>query len=1261
MFFTENQLDEWVRGNSREAQGIVVELVWRLVAASSPTPRERRFPLGDSIGQPGPDGTLMVDYPFEPFVPEGRSFWEVGTNLNAGSKATDDYRELTKATPEATRKESSFVFVTPLSGRRDWQHTWKEEAQIRWLEERRSRHEWMDVRVIDGTKLIDWLRQFPSVALWLAKTMRLAVHELETPEGHWSVLRTIGDPPPLSPQVFLANRDEACSKLKQVLVNESVQLRLETRHPDQVVDFVSAYIATLDAEGQADVLGRCVIVSGADAWLEIVSQRDRHVLVAAADLDLSGDRGTKLLERARRAGHAVVLSGMPGGIPHPNSVPIPDARAQQIEEALTRAGYPDERARTLAIKSAGNLGALLRCLQNASLLPEWAIGTAASELAIAMFLGGWKEDVAGDREVVEGLVGKAYGEWIGVMREIATQPGTPLTQTDGQWRFVDRYEGWYALGPKIFDEHLRCLKLAAVAVLRSRDPALDLPKDERYAASIHGKVFAHSPQLRTSLAETLALLGSHPRALSSCSLGRAEGTAAVAVREILSAADGSLWASLNSHLPALAEASPGEFLDALEHALAQDPPPFAEVFAQEGDAMFGGTYMSGLLWALETLAWDAEYLGRVTLCFGGLAAIDPGGSWSNRPGNSLRTIFLPWLPQTCASVSRRGAAISALRSELPDIAWHLLLDLLPESHATSMGTRKPQWRRFIPDDWSKGVTVGEFEEQTEIYALLVVDMARANPARFVDVVDRLDRLPERAFDAAVDLLMSPLVASLPDVERTRIWGKLVDLVSKHRRHATSGWAMKIERTTRIDDAIEALRPTSPFYLHQRLFSDRDFDLYEIDGDWQTKAKWLEERREDAAKDIVSLGPKQVLAFAAAVQSAWRVGIAIGAIEAGGVASTIVPELLRSEVREHSQLAAGFVYGSFRHKGWDWVDTLDLSGWTAEDRGAFFANLPFTAETWVRVERNLGDTVGEYWRRCSANPYEADGALEVAVVNLLEHGRPIAAVRCIHRAIQSKLAMPAPTVANALLAAVSSPETPHGMDGHEVAEIISSLQSSPEIDPDTLFRVEWAYLPILDDFRDAAPKTLEGKLSSEPDFYCEVIRLVFRSKDSDDTETAPDADASKIAANAYRLLSKWRMPPGLANDGTFRQEVLQTWLKAVGDSTRASGHFEVAMTMLGHALTHVPPDANGLWIDRGAAEVLNAKDASDMRDGFRVELFNSRGVHGFTAGKAELEIARGYRERAAALDDAGFHRFSATLKELAESYELDAERAAKRGA
>jgi hypothetical protein len=74
---TESKLDAWVRGNQRDAQGLIPELIHRLVRASSPKPKERRFQLGDSIGQPGPDGFLDTDFDFMPFVPEGISYWDM--------------------------------------------------------------------------------------------------------------------------------------------------------------------------------------------------------------------------------------------------------------------------------------------------------------------------------------------------------------------------------------------------------------------------------------------------------------------------------------------------------------------------------------------------------------------------------------------------------------------------------------------------------------------------------------------------------------------------------------------------------------------------------------------------------------------------------------------------------------------------------------------------------------------------------------------------------------------------------------------------------------------------------------------------------------------------------------------------------------------------------------------------------------------------------------------------------------------------------
>lgn len=1250
---TENQLDEWVRGNSREAQGLIVELVWRLVAASSPRPNERRFPLGDSIGQPGPDGVLNTDFSFDPFVPEGRSFWEIGTGINTGPKATSDYRELTAATPDAVRRDSTFIFVTPLSGRRDWEHTWKEYAQAKWLEDRHQRQDWRDVRVIDASVLIDWLHHFPAVEQWLAAAMYLPAQHMQTPELRWAELRTIGDPPSLIPHVFLSNREAACEKLKEVFSGTTLQLKLDTHFPDQVAD--------MDEDTRVDAVGRCLIISGVDAWNAVTAQRERHLLIADFDLDDADSAGTKLLEKARRAGHAVIFGGMPGGIPHPNRIAIPSPKSHQIEEALKKSGYNEERARMLAQKSDGNLSALLRCLQNLSLMPEWAQGTYAAELAIAQLLGAWNENSQVDKTVVENLSGNSYGEWIGKMREIALRPGTPLMQRDGVWKIVSRYEGWYTLGPRLFDEHLDRMKDAVVSVLREQDPKFDLPPDERYAASIHGKALKYSHVLRKGLAESLALIGSHPKALTSCSFGKADATAVLAVREILDNADGVLWASLNDLLPLLAETAPREFLDAVEKALNSEPCPFDTVFAQEGSGLMGSNYMTGLLWALETLAWDAEYLTRVVVILGELATRDPGGNWANRPANSLAEILLPWLPQTCAPVPKRRAAVETLLKERPEVAWKLLLSLLPSSHQVSSYSRKPAWREMIADDWSEGVTHQEYWEQIAAYADLAIRAVKNDLSKLSDLIDRLHDLPPPERQQLLAHLSSDAVVSLPQADRLRLWTELVDLVSKHRKFADAEWTMEPEAVNEIAEIAERLAPDAPSYRHQRLFSERDFDLYDEKGNYEEQRKELEERRQRAVAEVLAAGGMEgILEFAKAAESPWRVGVAFGVIAAHGVDGEMLPSLLESETSSLAQFAGGFVWSRFRGRKWPWVDQIDTAQWTPLQKGQLLAYLPFTPGTWERVTRLLGGDESPYWSKTSANPYEAETSLELAIDRLVEHGRAHAAIRCLEKMRHDKQAWDSQRAVRVLQAVLHSSEGAHAMDVHAIVGVIKALQDDPNTNPDDLFRVEWAFLPLLNRHHGTFPKLLEQRLADDPAFFCEVIRTVFRSKKEERPVEEPTEQQKNIATNAYRLLREWKTPPGSQTDGAYSGDALTVWLEEVKAACTESGHLEIAFSMVGHVLIHTPPDPDGLWLHHAAAMALNAKDTGDMRNGFSTALYNSRGAHRVDPeGRAEREFATKYRNQAEQLESHGYHRLASSLRELAVSYERDAERLASR--
>lgn len=1269
MILTENQLDEWVLGNARDAQGVIVELVWRLVAASCPAPLERRFPLGDSIGQHGADGILHVNLSFDPFVPEGRSFWEIGTGLKAGDKATADYNGLVEAIPEGIRRKSSFIFVTPRSGRRDWEHTWKEDAQGRWLEDRIARNEWAEVRVIDGTKLIDWIQQFPAVELWLANTIiGLPPQAIETPDQRWNLIRSIGEPPALMPRVFLTGRDEACSKIHEIFMGTSVQLKLSTRYPDQVVDFVSAYLAEQSEEFRADAAGRCLVVSTVDGWKTLTAQREKLFLIADSGLDLSGVSGTKLIQMARRAGHAVIFGGAAGGIPDPASAALHNPRSHEVKEALTQSGYGEERARSLAQKCDGNLGSLLRCLQNLSLMPEWAEGSVASELTVAMMLGSWVDDCAADRTIVESLTGNYYGEWIEKMRVAALASGTPLVHQYGDWKFSLRFEGWYALGSRIFDEHLDRFRSIAISVFKEVDPQFDLPTEQRYAAAVHGKVLLHSKELRRGMAETLALLGSHANALISCKPNKADIVVSNIVHETLFEAGWVQWASLGDLLPLFAEASPNIFLEAVEDALLQDKGPLFELFLQEASGVTGRTYMSALLWSLETLAWDPAYLNRAVYCLAELSAIDPGGQWANRPANSLRDILLPWYPQTCASINQRYVAVSLALDEQPLVGWKLLLALLPSIHSSSSGTRKPEWRETIPDDWSESVKNSEYDAQVLQYANMLVDRVARDASRILDVLDCIENLPLESSEKFMEYLEDEAPAFLTEDELVVVWNKLVDVVSKHRKFVDADWAMTVDRIDRVAATAAKISPKSPTFLHRRLFSERDFDFFDEGGSFEEKTQRLNVKRENALVEIDSLGGcTSIINFALAVKSSWRVGVGYGRFASAEAESIILPDLINSMDSKLVSFVEGFVWGRFISRSWSWVDSLSLATWTVMEKANFFSYLPFTEKVWEYVARFLANDDGHYWSITPANFFDEADEIEFAIGKLIYNGRPNAALRCIGISIHKKMRFDPTLASKALLAALNSNEPQSSIDSYQTTEIIKEIQQYPNVDVNEVVGIEWAYLPLLGKHSDGSPVFLWRKLANEPDFYCEIIRLVFKSKKESDAENSIPLDEQKqrFATNAYRLLSNWQCLPGMVEDG-FDGEFFANWIKSVKKTCLMSGHLEVAMSMLGHCLTYSPSDPDGLWIHRAVAAILNSKDAASMRDGYRTALYNQRGAHWVDPTGAEEKILAGeYRAKASALEDAGYFRFAAALRNMAESYDREAEvviaRSAKRGA
>ena len=200
------------------------------------------------------------------------------------------------------------------------------------------------------------------------------------------------------------------------------------------------------------------------------------------------------------------------------------------------------------------------------------------------------------------------------------------------------------------------------------------------------------------------------------------------------------------------------------------------------------------------------------------------------------------------------------------------------------------------------------------------------------------------------------------------------------------------------------------------------------------------------------------------------------------------------------------------------------------------------------------------------------------------------------------------------------------------------------------------MSILDEFGHASPKLLEDRLANDPEFFCMLIQAIYRSRNDDAEVAEPTEDSKRIATNAYTLLHSWKRVPGIQADGNFDGEWFSNWLAQVIKSTTESGHNDVAFIQLGEVLINSPADPGGLWIHNSVATALNDRFNDSLRNGYRTGCFNSRGAYVVdTTGKNEKAIAVKYRGKADVVENEGFQRFAVTLRELAESYEREAER------
>lgn len=1227
-------LEQWA--DTAPASDEFPGLVGDLVRASASSISAYRFPTGDKGQVRGIDGHLR-SAGAPPFVPDGESIWEVGVNKEYESKADGEFEKRVRTVDAETRANATFVFVTP----RTWNK--RDRAIADWLREKRNLKLWKAVEFIDGSMLESWLDKHPAVAA------RYARHVMKTvpPAGAMSTDEFWDDfsnrfSRPLVEEVLLCGREQQAEQLLRRLAEPTGKASFAADSPDEVIAFAVAAIRKAEPQQRYFLESRAIVVESMDAV--------RHLVTLDGLIFLPRGQARTAAGRLSAKGTTVVAAG--AGDLQGGHVLLPRPSMSVLGKAFCGMGYSETEGYDLARKCGRSLAVLARLKPSGTAVrPEWL--NRGADLLPALLAGAWLSSAPADRTIVTAMGGVAgYDAFEAPLRELKILDDPPLDMVDDVWKLRASIDAFLNLGHLIGQVHLDRLKAAAIEVFGKVIPP---PKPDEIFRPSGSQDEHHSSWLREGLMTTLL----HIAALHGpARLNIAGMTAQQYVDGIVRTLPGlstdyRLLASLQDNLPLLAEAAEGPFLEALERLLEGDANALRPIFSQDTSMFAPRSPHVALLWALEVLAWDPASLVRVSVVLARLAEIDPGGQTSNRPINTLRSIYLSWCPNTRANSKQRIAALRSVVKQVPSMAWPLLVKLLPRAHDTGHYTTKPKFREG--DDPSLEVLTYAvvWENQNAIVAM-AVQAAGRDPDKLVTIISALSQFQLESYELALKAVEQYLEAT-DEAERQPVWDALRKEAKRHRNFARTDWAIKGAPLASMEAVVERFKPTDPKRLGNWLFDDWTPHVSEA-GDIELDMEAIESARAASLQAVHAQdGVPGIMDVFRAAKLPQAVASAIHRLDLP------LPDLLALLALAIEASAAAFVavisFDGLCRFGDAWLDALkdmaDAKGLPAETVAGFFISAPESPATWQQVKR-FGDQVDEaYWRL--KHPMLVQGTTEdllVAMDRYISVGRPLAALQAAHRQLGD---VPSTQLLGLLDAAIHEINATRGdgtMIGYYVELVFTELEKRTDIPEEQVASREFAYLPIFE--LRKKPLVLHRLMVRSPETYMSAICAVFKPSSG---EATPTSDVEKRTATAaYDLLGKLTVLPGQEGD-TLAFEPLKEWCVRVRALAVAADRVDITDQYIGHLLAHAPSDPDdGAWPHVAVRQLLEDLQSEHVERGMVIERHNMRGVFTRAMGEGGGQ-ERAFAGQAAAWSDAmpDFPRAAAMLRELAASWNESADR------
>ena len=1198
------QIAEWAAGNIQARDRLPV-LLRRLIHSTGRELCHVDFPGYDNAQRHGWDGWVEAEAA-TPWVPEGKSGWEFGVGERPSVKAEGDYQARLNTVSPVERAECAFVFVTP--------HNW--EGKGRWARGKEAAGDWKAVRALDASDIEQWLETTISPRIWLAGELEIPTEGFETLGRFWRRWAEASDPP-LTPAIFAPSVTAHVTNFRKWL---------ETPRPDrpftvaadsreEAVAFVACLLRHQDVDSR--YLDGAVVFESAST-LRTLAQSSSPFMPIVYDEET--EREIAALHRQR---HCIVVRPR-NAVDREADVAVELLNHEAFEKGLADMGVNRERVDRLARESGRSPTVLRRRLSQIGAIrtPPWSgDGPTARSLVPMTLVGTWHAGTKADREVLAALAGHDYDEVERGVTDLLHSNDCPVWCV-GEYRgVVSKVDALFAVSMRMTAKDLDDFVVLAEYVLSETDPALDLPLDRRWAASLYGKLREHSGALRTGICETLVMLSVHGNALFRDRLGiDVAARVAALVRLLLTPFTSEKLQSHDSDLPGYAEAAPDQFLKLLEGDLVSSKPVLPAVLQPARAGVFDRPSRTGILWALERLAWNPHTFPRVVRILARLSQTKIDDNWANTPIGSLSAIFRARSPQTAASLDDRVRALEALCEDFPDVGWQLCVQQFDGFPSVVFPNARPRWRN---DATRTGQPVtGEEVHTFECRAQdLMISWPAHDGRQLADLIERLASMS--------DTNKSAIWERVDSWSRTETNDKAKATLREHIRRAVltrQGLlrGLAADQRDKARAVWERLASRDPVRRHAWLFVvpwvEESTDELNHRLDYQKWRERIDELRKEAMAEIwTARGLEGVLALLDDCDG-WTVGYcATGCADSDPSAADVLRRCLSIDADSDSKLDTfmrGFI-SRIDEGARSGVISAVAEEVTDERRVRLFKCAPFRDQTWRLLEGENQAVRDQYWRDVLPEEmgFTAPEASEL-IDGLLEAGRPRAAFRALQFDWSKVETARLKRLLRAIVNVNTEPDGQFEIEPFYLSEALDSLDGRSGVTVEEMAQLEFACIHALDRSEHGIPN-IERVIAKSPGAFVQTVALF--SKRSDEGQDPPqwridDAERrSSLAGAAYGLLQRvTRVPGSDDSDGHIDTDELRRWINEARRLCAENGRAEVGDRWIGQLLSKAflskaPSDEDGVRPCRAVCEVLETIASQEIADGFEMGVYNARGV------------------------------------------------------